>query len=219
MPTNITPIRHIIFDFGGVFLNIDFSLTFQAFRKLSNKPFEEIFARGFDDPLLLDLETGKVSPEAFRDELRKRLEIGCSDELLDQAWNALLLDLPDHRVELARKVARNYRIFLLSNTNIIHYQKYNGEFRQRNGSNFDDLFEQAFWSHELGLRKPTTTCFDHVLKKSGIQPYNTVFIDDSRPNIDGALRAGLFAIHLKGDVNDLFDSKGNLITNQIESPD
>lgn len=210
------PVRNILFDFGGVFLDIDFSLTFQAFQKLTPKPFADVFPLGFGDPLLLELETGQISPGQFRDGLRERLAINCSDEALDYAWNALLLSIPDSRVELIKKVAHNYRIFLLSNTNIIHYQEYNGTFKKHWGHDFDQLFEKAFWSHELKLRKPDLACYQQVIKMAGIEASETVFIDDSRQNIDGALQAGLRAVHLRSEVAELFDEKGFLSTTLIE---
>ncbi|HAQ65207.1 MAG TPA: HAD family phosphatase [Bacteroidales bacterium] len=201
----LKPFHNIIFDFGGVFLNIDFRLTFQAFSQLSDKPFEMLFPDGFGDELLLHFETGKVSPIVFRNELRERLGKRIDDTTLDVVWNALLLDLPGYRVDLLKKVAAHYRVFLLSNTNIIHYQKYNSDFRDRYGFDFCDLFKKAYWSHELGLRKPDLACFEAVIKDSGIDASETVFIDDSYPNVEGARKAGLQAIHLTTDVVELFE--------------
>lgn len=199
-------IQNIIFDFGGVFLNIDFNLTFQAFRQLSDKPFEVIFPDGFNDQLLLQLETGKISPPVFRQKLRERLDSRVDDSVIDAAWCAMLLDLPDYRIDLLRKVSEHYRVFLLSNTNLIHYWRYNGDFRMRYGFDFGDLFEKPYWSHELGLRKPDLASFEAVIKDSGIDASETVFIDDSYQNIEGAGRAGLRGLHLTIDVLELFEN-------------
>ncbi len=199
-------IQNIIFDFGGVFLNIDFSLTFQAISQLCGKPFEVLFHDGFNDQLLLQFETGKISPAIFRQKLCERLGVQVNDSLIDDAWNAMLLDLPDYRIDLLRKVSDHYRVFLLSNTNLIHYWKYNGDFRVRYGLNFGELFEKAYWSHEIGLRKPDLACFKAITENAGIDISATVFIDDSYPNINGAKEFGLNGIHLTSDVIEIFEN-------------
>lgn len=208
-------IKNIIFDFGGVFFDIDFSLTYNAFAQLSSKSFESVFPGGFNDELLLGLETGRVSPDEFRQNLRSRLAVDATDDTLDSAWNALLLGFPEHRIRMAGKVSEQYRIFLLSNTNLIHYQKYNGDFKKNYGHNFDDLFVKAFWSHELGLRKPDKECYQAVLSLTGLKASETVFIDDTRINVDGALANGIHGIHLQGDITGLF-KEGRLNEAMIE---
>lgn len=202
--TEYTGVKNVIFDFGGVFLNIDFLRTFSALENICGKPFAVLFPNGLNEPLLMQLETGRVSPADFRQQLRRRMGVGVDDAAIDGAWNAMLLDLPVHRINLLRRVADHYRVFLLSNTNRIHYLHYNGAFRHAHGLDFDDLFEKAFWSHELGLRKPDRDCYDAVLTQAGLMAVETVFIDDSYPNVAGAVEAGLQGIHLKGDVADLF---------------
>lgn len=196
--------KNVIFDFGGVFLNIDFQRTFSAIENLCGKHFASLFPAGLSEPLLVQLETGRMSPADFRQQLRHRMGVGVDDAAIDVAWNAMLLDLPVHRIHLLRRVGENYRVFLLSNTNRIHYLKYNGDFRQFHGCDFDDLFEKAYWSHELGLRKPDRACYEAVLSQSGLVAAETVFVDDSYPNVVGAVAAGLKAIHLTGEVADLF---------------
>ena len=203
----------IVFDFGGVLLDIDFSKTIKAFEELGVASFTEQYSAHIQAPLFRELETGSIEPSFFRNGLRNLLGKAISDEELDQAWNALLLDFPSSRVELLRKAAKNYRLFLLSNTNIIHYQKYNTEFNSNYGINLDDLFEKAYWSFQIGMRKPDSEIYDYVIKSSNLNPAQTLFIDDSLVNINAAIERGITSYHLTQDVTELFTNNGLLKVN------
>lgn len=207
-------IHNLIFDFGGVLLNIDFGKTLQAFERLGIDRMSSAFT-GFSQSSLFDrLETGKITPASFFGGLREMFEITLTDDELADAWNALLLDLPPERVELLRKAAKHYRIFLLSNTNEIHYRQYNGAFREVWGHDFDALFEKAWWSFRIGLRKPDRDIFEWVLKDAGLDPAATLFIDDTLRHVEGARLTGLHGYHLRlGEetIAALFDAEGKLL--------
>jgi putative hydrolase of the HAD superfamily len=203
-------IQNIIFDFGGVICNIDVSLTEMAFKYLGLKAFDKKSSITDSKGLFENLETGSISPVQFRNEVRKIFDKPITDEQINNAWNAMLLDIPAARINLLEDLQLNYRTFLLSNSNAIHYQKYLADFNQNYGyTNFDELFEKAWFSFNIGLKKPDTAIFRFVTNQSGLNPAETLFIDDTLMHVEGANKAGLHAHHLKitqkEEITDLFE--------------
>jgi epoxide hydrolase-like predicted phosphatase len=192
------PIKNIIFDLGGVFLNIDFQLTNQAFIDLGVIQFNEMFTQHFSNPLFELLETGKINEEEFYTAFRKESKTNLNNEQIKQAWNALLLDFPKERIDWLKSISKKYRIFLFSNTNQIHYDSFIEKFEmQHPGENFDSLFIKAYYSQNLGLRKPYPESFQAILDEQGLQANETLFIDDTIKNVEAAQELGLQTIHLK----------------------
>jgi len=191
-------IKNIIFDLGGVLLNIDFKLTSNAFKNLGVNHFDEMFTQHFSNPLFELLETGKIDETAFYEAFRKEAGLPLSNEQIQAAWNALLLDFPPERIKWLEKIASQYRIFLFSNTNQIHYDCFKLNFSNAfDGKNFDDFFEKAYYSQFLGLRKPYPESFLAILEEQGILPSETLFIDDTYKNIEAANQLGFQTIHLQ----------------------
>jgi putative hydrolase of the HAD superfamily len=192
------PIKNIIFDLGGVFLNIDFQLTNQAFIQLGLPHFYEMFTQHFSNPLFELLETGKISEEEFYELFRQESKTNLTNQQIKTAWNALLLDFPKERIDWLETISNKYRIFLFSNTNQIHYDYFIQDFAtQFGGKNFDSFFEKAYYSQFLGLRKPYPESFQAILNEQGLQAGETLFIDDTIKNVEAADALGLQTVHLK----------------------
>ncbi|MBN1199224.1 MAG: HAD family phosphatase [Bacteroidales bacterium] len=193
-------IRNIIFDFGGVICNIDVSITEQAFIELGIRQFDRAYSVTERDSFFGSFETGKITPHQFREALKPYFDKPVTEEEIDKAWNALLQDIPASRIDLLRTLSPHYRLFLLSNTNEIHYTKYLNDLQATYGvSGFGELFEKAYFSHQIGLRKPFPDVFDFVIHDAGLNRNETLFIDDSPQHIEGARKAGLLAYHLADD--------------------
>lgn len=192
-------IRNIIFDWGGVITNIDFNATIEAFNKLGVDKFEEHYCKSHQSILFQDFEVGKLSPDEFRESFRLTIHPGISDEKLDEAWFAMLKDTPVQNIELITNLKSRYRIFLLSNTNEIHVDYYNEIFKKQFGlkTGLRDLFEKAYYSHEIGYRKPSLESFQYVINNAVLSPSETVFIDDSLQNIKAAEEVGINSLHFK----------------------
>ena len=191
-------IKNIIFDFGGVILNIDYKLTEQAFTKLGIEDFDSIYSQAVQKELFDVFEKGLMSPEDFRKGLRKYIEREVSDSEIDNAWNAMLLDLPEERIILLDKLRKNYRLFLLSNTNEIHYNSFLAYMKNKFRRDiFSEVFEKAYVSHQIHLRKPDAVIFEFVLRENSLRKEETLFIDDSIQHIEGAKRVGLKTLFLE----------------------
>lgn len=189
-------IKNIIFDLGGVILNIDLKKTELAFAALGIGNFNQYYTLQTASPLFENLEKGKIAPETFYDEFRQLIQMPLSNEEIQHAWNALLLEFTPERIDLIKQLKQHYNLYLLSNTNQIHYNYFAKAYTQQVGGAFDELFIKAYYSFQLGLRKPGKEIYEKVLQNENLVAAETVFIDDSEANIEGAKLTGMQAIHV-----------------------
>jgi len=190
-------IKNIIFDLGGIFLNLDFARTEQAFVDHGIDNFHIYFTQHHATDLFELLETGNVSPEEFCEGFRKETNTDLPNEKIINSWNALLLDFPIERIKWLEQIGKKYKIFLFSNTNQIHYESFIQSFTKQTGvKDFNSFFIKAYYSHEIGLRKPNPESYQYILNEQGLVAEETLFIDDTIKNIEGAKSVGLQTIHL-----------------------
>jgi glucose-1-phosphatase len=188
----------IIFDLGGVVINIEYERTIRAFHDLGFGEFGQIYTQLNQEHLFDLFETGKIGPPEFRSMIKQYSPDAKSDEQIDQAWCAMLLDLPVERMQLIHRLGKRYRTFLLSNTNQIHIEYYNEYIKEYFGEpNLSFLFEKDYYSHSMGKRKPNQDIYKQVIDEQGLNPSHTLFVDDLSPNIEGARAVGLVALHLE----------------------
>ncbi len=206
-------IKNIIFDFGGVVLDIDPQLTVNEFIKLGFKDFDKLLTPEFTEEIIGKFERGILTPEVFRTKLKSFLNIDVTDQQLDDAWNSLLYDTPRERIEIIEEVKKNYQIILLSNSNEIHYDLFVRDLQLRFGyREFDELFHKAYFSFDLHLQKPDPDIYEFVINQHGLVPENTLFIDDKTENIEAAKKLGLktYQLNKPERVRDIFkDGKLN----------
>lgn len=202
----LTAIKNILFDLGGVLFHIDYQKSIDAFKALGVSDFETHFTQHQQNDLFDAFETGKVSAADFINAL-KPLIPHCREEEIIAAWNAMLIGLPKENLELLKQLSQKYRLFLLSNANEIHIEFVNASLQQQHGiENINHYFEKAYYSQEIGMRKPHKATFDWVMKDAGIKAEETLFIEDTAQHIAGAKCAGLKTHHLKSNstLNTLF---------------
>jgi glucose-1-phosphatase len=213
-------IKNIIFDLGGVLLNIDYKASINAFRNLGVKDFESFFTQAAQVHLFDHLDKGEISATEFRNALRDLSGIAMADEDIDKAWNAMLLDMPPSRIKLIEGVRNKYNIYLLSNTNEIHYPAYMDYMQKVYGfSSLEQLFHKQYLSHEIGMRKPDKDPFQLIIDENNLDLDATLFIDDTLGHVQGAVKAGLHAIWLDLEtmqVQDLFNSD-HLLKPEVKS--
>jgi HAD superfamily hydrolase (TIGR01509 family) len=191
-------IKNIIFDLGGVILNIDTRRTEDAFIRMGAIDFRNYFGHGFAASFFMDYEKGKITDQQFIDELKKMTRLSLSDEVITAAWNALLLDFPSERLELLIALRKNYRLFLLSNTNALHLTAFQKIYSESfGGGKLEDHFEGTYYSHLIGQRKPDRKSYEWVIHENQLKPEETLFVDDAKINIEGALAVGLRGLLLR----------------------
>lgn len=208
-------IKNIIFDLGGVILDIDERATIKAledsgFTDLNRLKTPEVLS------LIEKFDIGIYTAKTFRKKMTAALGIErMGEEKFNSIWNAMLLDIPRERIEAIEKVKKNYKIFLMSNSNEIHYDLYVRDLQLRFGyQEFDQLFDKSYFSFDIHLRKPDLRFFEYILDHEGLQPEETLFIDDSANNIEAAKCLGIETYHISRD-----ELVRNLFENGVLKPD
>ena len=182
---------------GGVFIDIDYNKTLTAFTNLKVQNFNELYTQHHASDLFEQLETGKLTAKEFYSTFRNHINISLSDEQIEDAWNALIGGFYLDRIQWLDQIKHKYKVFLLSNTNSIHHKKIVEIYKQQTGKNdFDNHFIKAYYSHQMGLRKPYLEAYQHVLNEQHLAASETLFIDDTLSNVQGAQKAGLQTVHL-----------------------
>lgn len=200
MPTfarMIKGIRHIIFDLGGVLINLDYALTEKAFTDLGITDFGARYSQLKQTSLFDDFETGKIDKAAFIHGLRSLGSQTLTDEQICTAWNAMLLDFPLRRLQLLQQLRLYHDLVLLSNTNEIHEDAFNKILKDTHGVNLVAFFDRVYYSHRVGLRKPDHAIFRRILDELGFDAAHTLFIDDSPQHVAAAKQLGIQTIFLE----------------------
>jgi FMN phosphatase YigB (HAD superfamily) len=192
-------IKNIIFDLGGVLLNLDIGRTDAAFAALvgSREVFRKLYTRLIEERFLENFETNAVDAETFTKKMQQINPHSVTTTQVHTAWSAMLLDFPPQRLQLLRQLREaGYKLYLLSNINTIHLRDVYEIIKETHGlgaDEFDALFDKAYYSHLIGRRKPDTATYQYVIDHAELRPEETIFFDDNPHNILGAQRAGLLA--------------------------
>ncbi len=194
----IQGIRHIIFDLGGVLLNIDYKRTEEAFIQLGVADFPQRYSQLSQTTVFDDFETGKISTDVFINHMQQMAGKPLTEEQIINAWNAMLLDFPLRRLQILQQLRPYYDLLLLSNTNEIHEAAFNDILYKAHGMpSLGVFFDKVYLSHRIGMRKPNPEVFEKILEENGLKAADTLFIDDSPQHIEGAKSVGIQAIYLE----------------------
>ncbi len=185
-------IKNVIFDFGGVIINLARNRCIDAFERLGIANLrEQVVGSCQRWDLFMQLELGNISPVEFRNRIRHLSQQVLTDEAIDAAWNAMLGDIPSEKLELLLELRQRYNIYLLSNTNVIHWEWAEKNPLSYNSYHASDFFDRIYLSYQLHLLKPDPSIFEYVLQDAGIRPEETFFMDDSLQNCRSAASLGI----------------------------
>ncbi|NJN43257.1 MAG: HAD family phosphatase [Flammeovirgaceae bacterium] len=191
-------IKNLIFDLGGVIINLSVQKTIERFAELSKTNPSDMEKKLATAHFMDDFEKGLISDSRFRENIRQYLEIECENEKIDEAWNAMLLDIPVIRIELLNTLKQKYRTFILSNTNGIHLKKFNTILKETTGhDSLDEVCEKVYLSHLVHQRKPEAAIYLSILNDNKLEANQTLFLDDSLINLEGASQLGLHTFHVQ----------------------
>lgn len=194
----MTEIKSIIFDLGGVILNLNYSKTEDEFKKIGVLNFKEFYSQKKQTLLFDDFEKGKIKPEEFISSFKESENLKIKEIDFINAWNAMLLEIPIEKLQFIDGLKKDYKIILLSNTNEIHIKKFEDDLKKNNMlEQFYKCFDKIYYSSRMGKRKPEENCFNQVLEENGLIAENTLFIDDSIQHIEGAKKVGVKTFHLE----------------------
>lgn len=196
---NKNDIDNIIFDLGGVIINLDIEATFRKFSKLFQREIKtEVFIDHDKYRFFRDYEVGKIDDSTFREHIRTLADHHIEDDDIDNAWNAMLKNIPNDRISWIHEVTKNYNCVVLSNTNSIHIKHFDHIFNSTTSFGYPkDLFQKLFYSFEIGERKPDSAAFEVVLEKTGFDPARTVVFDDLKENLETAKRLGMRTVYVE----------------------
>lgn len=184
-------IKNIVFDLGGVIINTEADNLSRYLHKLGMNDISWLSGEPFRT-ITHEFECGSISPENFRQKVCDLGKICLDEPSFDQWWNSMLLDIPTARIRTIEQAKKHYNVYLLSNTNETHYNCFLQQFQSVSSyHSFDDLFEKAYFSHNLHLVKPDKKIFEFVLKAENLNPAETLFIDDNADNIASAQSLGI----------------------------
>jgi putative hydrolase of the HAD superfamily len=200
---NTSTLKNIIFDLGDVIIPIDLTAPIRNFAMLANLSEDDVRDLWMQHDIVGQYETGLVDDDGFRNHVRQLLKTrndapaSWADEVIDTAWNTILLDLPVERLERIKELRSTYRLFLLSNTSPIHIRQVNNVLKGMNEPSLEDLFERVFYSYAVRMMKPSPEIYQHVLTEAGLIAEETAFFDDNAANINAAAGLGIQAVHVQ----------------------
>ena len=200
-------IRNIVFDLGGVLVDLDFKAAINGLQKAGFANVKEQLQAFDREGIFQKFELGEMSADEFRSAIRENSTVSLTDEEVDGLWNAMLLEVPREKLELILHLRGKYMVYLLSNTNSIHWDYVCKNAFNYRGFRVNDYFEETFLSYEMHLAKPNKAIFEKVLHDANLLPEETLFIDDSEANCKAAQEVGIHAhhYHVGDDLSKIFE--------------
>ena len=187
-------IKNLLFDLGGVIMDLDRDRCVRAFEALGMRDAEDFLGVYGQKGAFLALERGDIDADEFRREIRPLFDREVTDEEIDSAFNQFLTGIPQERLRALRQLRKRFGVYLLSNTNPIMMNGFIAEeFRQEEGMEMKDYFDGVVASYVAKCYKPDREIFDYACEKCGIKPEETLFFDDSQANVDAARALGFYA--------------------------
>ena len=200
-------IKNIVFDLGGVLVDLDFKAAINGLQQAGFANVKEQLQSFDREGIFQKFELGEMTAEEFRTAIRENSTVTLTDEEIDALWNAMLLEIPREKLELILDLRGKYMVYLLSNTNSIHWDYVCKNAFNYRGFRVNDYFEETFLSYEMHLAKPNKAIFEKVLHDANLLPEETLFIDDSEANCKAAEEVGIHAhhYHIGDDLSKVFE--------------
>lgn len=192
-------IRNLLFDLGGVVVDIRRRNCVDAFVRLGLPDAESYFGEYAQTGIFMALEDGSASTDEFHNVLRKAFPNPgvVSDNQIDEAFERFIVGIPEHRLRALEELRKRYGIYLLSNTNPVMWDGVLArEFAKRPPMRREDYFDGMVTSFEARSAKPDAGIFRYAISKLGIKPEETLFLDDSIANVEAARALGFQAVHV-----------------------
>ena len=204
---------NIIFDLGGILINLNYKKSLKAFSKIAGKNIESLYTEYKSNPLFDQFERGAITSSIFRKELKLLFDFEATADQIDNAWNAILGKIPKNRIQLVDQISKKKRTFILSNTNEIHKKAFDKIYMEQTAEKrLDTHFEKVYYSHLIKMNKPNSNIYDWVLKQNNLIANKTLFIDDSKENLLGAEKLGICTLLIDPKTSTILDYKDLLLT-------
>jgi FMN phosphatase YigB (HAD superfamily) len=202
-----------IFDLGEVIVHLDEDTTLAMFAEYAAYPKEEIKEKLISHPALYQYEVGALTDREFVDAICQDLKMTIDIHEFQRIWNSLIVHIPSLNLQLLATLKDSYHTLVLSNTNSMHVQRFESIVQEMSGGGaLSDFVHFTYYSHELGLRKPSIESFEYLISEHGLIPERTIFFDDKIENIEASTRLGIKSIHVSNYkvLYDFFDISNDL---------
>ncbi len=198
----------LIFDLGNVIIDLDYNRAFELITLLVPQEYQPRVSEFYRADFHKAYERGEIDSAAFRSEVNAYFGQNWEDEKVDELWNGILGKIPKKRLELLAQLKNRYQLGVLSNTNSIHIDAVYRMLKSEHGmASFEPLFDRVFYSHEMGLAKPSPEIYEKMIGELGTKADRVIFFDDLEANVKGAASVGIQAVHVTGP-NVIFDFFG-----------
>lgn len=187
--TKYLGVTTVIFDLGGVIVDLDWNLCIHNFQELGINDMENLVSTTLQKGFVLDYEMGLTSDEQFRTEIRKYATKEVTDQQIDDAWTSLLVSIPTEKLDLLLELKKKYNLLMLSNTNNLSF-RYSEKMFENEGYTVDYYFDKCYLSYKMNLAKPTPEIFIALLEDAGLKAEECLFLDDGIHNIETAQKLG-----------------------------
>lgn len=184
-------IKNLIIDFGGVLIDLNRQRCIENFKRLGLPDVEVVLDIYHQQDFFQKYEKGLITSAEFRDVIREKIGKPVTDAQIDDAWNSFLVSIPAAKLDLLLNLRKDYVVYLLSNTNEIHWQWSCQHAFPYKTFRVENYFEHIYLSYEMNMAKPDAEIFQKVLDDTGIIPAETLFIDDSAANCRAAEALGI----------------------------
>lgn len=189
-------IKNLLFDLGGVIMDLDRDRCVRAFEELGMKDADDFLGVYGQKGAFLELERGDIDAAEFCRRIRPLISREVTDEEIDRAFTRFLIGIPVERLRALRDLGKQYGIYLLSNTNPIMFEGFIADEFRKDGLGMDDYFDGIVASYQAKCYKPDREIFDYTREHCGIKGEETLFFDDSEANVEAARAAGFNAVHV-----------------------
>ncbi|HZK69802.1 MAG TPA: HAD family phosphatase [Paludibacter sp.] len=183
-------ISTLIFDFGGVLIDLDMNQSILNFKKLGIKNVENYLSNFGQSGFFMQLEKGEISAEEFRSEIRKMTPNTITDSEINDAWNAFLVRIPSEKLDIVYELRKKYRVIMLSNTNVIHFPYAEQTFFSYKNRSINEYFDKCYRSYDMKMVKPDTEIFEAILSQEQVAANRCLLLDDGPKNIEQAHKLG-----------------------------
>ncbi len=194
-------ISTLIFDLGGVIVDLDLAKCIQNFKDLGLENIEQYLSNFGQKDFFMQFEKGQIGIPVFRDEIRKLAGIELTDAQIDKAWCSFLTHIPVEKLHLLSELKKKYRLLMLSNTNPLHIQTAVAAEFSKTGKTMQDFFDKCYLSYEMGMVKPDVEIFEALLADAQVKAEECLFLDDGKKNIDTAAALGIQTYWVKPNEN------------------
>lgn len=191
-------IRNLLFDLGGVIIDIERERCVRAFEELGLPDADSYFGLYAQSGIFMAIEDGSASVDDFHTALRSKLPAGTTDYQIDCAFQKFIVGIPEARLKALRDLRRRgFNIYLLSNTNPIMWNGIIAKEFGKEGLRREDYFDGMVTSFKARAAKPDPQIFEYTVKELGIDPAETLFFDDSTANTEAAAALGFHTAHVR----------------------